>query len=217
VRATGTGTLDPARTVRTPVAELAPDAALSRALALVDASIAMHFPENLFGDLDRLAHDLALVRDREGEAAMSSRAARIAHVHALFGRETVLHFRYTHDFLYGYDWARWVARDPGERGGVGPYDDAFLAYSEQRAGELVALVAAGDGKYGQLAPGVHRNPFPFRRDLEAERVLHRALAADDLVPVQAWRRDGTARWDLPFSALREERAKGLGLSLASPV
>lgn len=210
---TGRGTLDPARAMRTPLSDLAHDGALARALETIDASIATHFPENLFGDLDRLAHDLALVRDQEGEPAMAARAARIAHVHALFGRETVLHFRYTHDFLYGYDWARWVARLPAERGGVGPYDDAFLAYSEQRASELCALVAADDGKYGRLAPGAHRNPFPFRRDLDSERVLHRALAADDLVPVQAWRRDGAATWDRPFSALREERARALGLAL----
>ncbi len=206
------GTLDPTRSERTPIDRLARDAALGRALEVVDRSIARHFPENLFGDLDRLAHELDRLRSSHGGEAMHARAERIGHVHALFGRETPLQFRYTHDFLYGYDWARWVARAPEERALVGPYDDVFLAYSEQRAGELCALVAADDRKYGRLAAGVHRNPFPFRRDLEAERILHRALAAEGLVPVHAWRPDTPAHWDRPYSALREARAKELGLA-----
>lgn len=207
------GTLDPARSSRTPIDGLTRDAVLARALGIVDASIAHHFPENLFDDLDWLAADLERQRAAAGERAMLARAERIAHVHALFGRETPLHFRYTHDFLYGYDWARWVAREPVARAAVGPYDDAFLAYSEQRAGELCALVAQDDRKYGRLAPGAHRNPFPFRRDLASERTLHRALAAEGLVPVQAWARDGVASWERPFSALREARAEALGLAL----
>jgi len=176
-------------------------------LVRIDAAMRRHFPENLFDDLDALAGALAERRDA------LAHAARIAHVHALFGGESKLCFRYAHDFLYGFDWARWVAREPLTRASVGPYDDAFVAYSEQRAAELCVLVDRHDPKYGPIAAGTHRNPFPFRRDLESERRLHRSLAASGDVPVQAWDRTSIPVWNRPFTALREARARELGLSI----
>jgi hypothetical protein len=202
-----TTTLDPEREARTPLARLATSAVAHEALERVDAAITHHFPENLFADLDFVAGFLATRPDP------LSCADRIVHVHALFGRETPLRFRYAHDFLYGFDWARWVARDPTTRASVGPYDDAFLDYSERRAAELTALVANDDRKYRRLAPGAHRNPFPFRRDPASERTLHRALAASGGIPVPAWSPRAAATWDRPFTALRVEKARALGLAI----
>lgn len=202
-------TLDPRRAERTPIVLLSDSPAVRGALETLDAAIVRHFPENLFADLDALA--AALVARGADAPAL---ADRIAALHGLFGRETALRFRYAHDFLYGYDWARWVAREPAMRARVGPYDDAFLAYSERRAAELLALVAQNDRKYGPLEGDAHRNPFPFRRDVEAERTLHRALAADDAVPVRAWDAAAPAVWDRPFTAIREEKAREMGLTIA---
>jgi hypothetical protein len=205
--------LDPARASRTPLARLATCETLVIGLGRIEAAIERHFPENLFADLDRVAVVLDALRTREGDAAALARADRIAEVHAVFGQETPLRFRYAHDFLYGFDWARRVARDPSTRSAVGPYDEAFLAYSMDRAAELCALVARNDRKYGPLERGAHRNPFPFRRDLEAERTLHRALAADGAIPVRAWDPGGQPVWDRPFTALREAKAHALGLAI----
>lgn len=199
-------TLDPARAERTPIDALA-TGEVRAGLVRIDAAIVRHFPENLFADLDAIAAVLATRRDA------LAHAERIARVHAVFGAETPLRFRYAHDFLYGLDWARWVARDPAARRDVGPYDDGFLEYSEQRAAELAALVARGDPKYGPLEAGAHRNPFPFKRDLVSERVLHRALAAADEIPVRAWDPAAPAVWDKPFGALREARAAALALGI----
>ena len=205
--------LDPARQEATSLDALARSGAVRAGLEAIAVAIARHFPENVFADLDLVAAALERTRAREGEAAALAHAERIAAVHALFGQETPLRFRYAHDFLYGFDWARWVARDPDARRGVGPYDAAFLDYSEQRAAELCALVRKRDRKYGPLAPGAHRNPFPFRRDPEAERLLHRALAAEGAIPVAAWDPSCAPRWDRGYTALREEKARALGLAI----
>ena len=197
----------------TSIADLTSSAAIADGLERIARAIDHHFPENVFADLDRLASELESRRTRFGDAGALAHADRIVRVHALFGRESVLRFRYTHDFLYGFDWARWVARDPIARASVGPYDDVFLDYSETRAAELAALVGSGDRKYGPLARDAHRNPFPFRRDLAAERILHRALAAEDAVPVRAWEPHGTDTWDRDFAAAREEKARALGLAI----
>lgn len=205
--------LDPARVERTPIATLARSPVVVEGLAEIDDAIRRNFPGNLFADLDLLAVTLEARRATAGDAAAHAAAARIAAVHALFGRETPLRFRYTHDFLYGFDWARWVARDPIARASVGPYDDAFLAYSEQRAAELCTLVAANDAKYRPLDAHEHRNPFPFRRDDDAERLLLRALAEGGAIPVRAWDPRATPTWDRPFTSIREAKARELGLSL----
>lgn len=176
-------------------------------------AIDRHFPANLFADLDLVAGVLAETAARRGRDAARAQGEAIVRLHALFGVETSIRFRYVHDFLYGFDWARWVARDPDARRGVRPFDPVFLAYSEARARELLELIARRDPKYGPLEAGRDRNPFPFRRDPEAERALLSSLAARDEIPVAAWTADARAAWDRPYVHLREEEARRLGLAL----
>ncbi len=206
--------LDPTRPVRTPLTQLATSDVVATGLEQIATAIARHFPENVFADLDRIAAELEMRRARDGDGAALAHAERIARVHAVFGCETPLRFRYAHDFLYGFDWARWVAREPATRASIGPYDEAFLAYSVERAAELCALVATNDRKYGPLEGTEHRNPFPFRRDRDAESVLHLALAADAAVPVRAWDPGAESVWDRAFTTLREAKAHELHLAIA---
>ncbi len=180
-------------------------------LESVSSAIDLHFPENIFADLDRLAATLGLTVVEHGAASAREQGERLVTVHALFGRHTAIHFRYVHDFLYGFDWARWVAREPETRRDVGPFDLAFLEYSEARAQEMLELIARNDPKYGLIDTGEHRNPFTFRRDPDAESALLRGLAADEAIPVAAWRSDVPARWDRPYTAIREAKARELGL------
>jgi hypothetical protein len=210
------GTLAPDRTQRTALSTLSRAASVLDGLARIDRAITQHFPENLFADLDRVASHLEQLRRRDGDVRVLACADRIVSVHALFGCETVLRFRYAHDFLYGFDWARWVAREPSARASVGPYDAAFLDYSEARARELAGLVAVNDQKYGPLARGSHRNPFPFRRDVDAEVAIHRALAASGAIPVRAWETTEEEVWDRDYTRLREAAAHTLGLSIDAP-
>ncbi|MCA9707587.1 MAG: aldo/keto reductase [Myxococcales bacterium] len=137
---------------------------------------------------------------------------QIAALQDLFGQGTAIRFRYVHDFVYGFDWAKWVARDPAARASVGPFEPPFLAFMLERGHQLLQLIADGrDRKYPPLPDDRPRNPFGFSREPEAEIALHQSLAADGLLPVEAWRVDAQPRWDRPYAELRRQRALALGL------
>lgn len=182
--------------------------ALARGLSELADAIVAAFPENVFWDLDALAGSLAGADPDTIDGAFHDLVA----LHRLFGRATSIRFRYVHDFLYGYDWAKWVRRDPEARADIGPYDPRFFAAMLQRGEELIALIAADDAKYHQLADDEPRNPFGFSREPEDELRLHRQLASEGAVPVEAWRLDGRARWDADPYRARERAAERLELT-----
>ena len=180
--------------------------AFGDALLELDAIFRQSFPENIFLDLDYLAGTLGMLPE-------PARAERLSLVRALCSEFAAppLQFRYAHDFVYGFDWCRWVAREPAERANIGPFDPPFLSYLAQRARELKALIAEGDHKYHPIQTDTFRNPFSFVREPHEEIAIHQALTKKGHIPVEAWRCGGHVRWDLPFAALREETARELGL------
>lgn len=178
-----------------------------------------HFPENIFGDFDFLASSVLYAhqhdphqRTRRTPQEITHLCKRIAGLQGIFGVFSPIRFRYVHDFVYGSDWARWVKKNPEQHAIIGPFDLEFIAYLEVRAGELRELIAQDDNKYPTLRDARHRNPFSFSRDPNDERRLHEALATRDQIPVHAWAIQGPARWDRPFSQIRKERAKSLGIA-----
>lgn len=185
------------------------EAELAAVLREIEAASAAAFPGNIFWDLELLAAELLAA----GSGEIAAQGRRIAGLQALYGHNTVIRFRYVHDFLYGYDWAKWVQREPDERAGVGPFAPAFIDHQERRARELEQLIAADDAHYPTLPEGQVRNPFPFSREPEAEALLLRDLAAGGLLPVEAWDAAARPRWDRPYADLRVERAAALGLLL----
>ncbi|WP_437992047.1 ferrochelatase [Sorangium sp. So ce145] len=183
--------------------------AFARGLGEVIRAVADNFPDNIFWDVDYLACCLW----QAGSApAIGDFARRVVSLCLGFGNKSKLRFRYAHDFLYGYDWARWVMRKPEERAGIGPFDVSFFDYLDGRQRALVELVASNDRKYSQLNGREYRNPFSFIREPPEESQLHCLLAQVDLIPLKAWRLDGERRWDLPFTDLRAKLADRLGLS-----
>jgi hypothetical protein len=217
------GTLDPNKERATPFrvlgeralrSESAPEvlAAFGEALVTIVESACVNFPGNLFWDHDYLAANL-LVGAHESDAGpavyLRETADTLASLYALYGRESAVAFRYLHDFLYGFDWARWVKREPAARAGQGPFDAAFLRYSRERGHELLHLIGQNDDKYPALPEGTARNPFGFSREPDEERVLHLDLARRGFIPVPAWDPRGTANWERPFAEIREARAEAL--------
>jgi hypothetical protein len=182
--------------------------AFARGMARVMLAFGKHFPTNLFWDTDLIAARLAAEPD---PAATHELSARLVELCAQFGRSSPIRFRYLHDFLFGYDWCRWVAQAPDERRDVGPFDPPFLSYLLRRGAELRALIDRGDATYGRLEPGRFRNPFPFARDPGDEARLYRALAERDLIPVRAWQPDSRPSWGLPYADLRRKVAYELGI------
>lgn len=187
----------------------------SASMALIDVSrdiadaILTHYPDNLFWDLDRLVHDLA---GRGSPNAIRDAGASVVRLMAGFGERSEIRFRYIHDFTYGFDWAKWVAREPEARQHVGPFDDVFLNYLHRRQQELLALIAADDETYGQLDGDEPRNPFGFSRDPEDERRLHVDLAQTGDIPVRSWDPRAEARWGARFAEVRDRRASAMGLA-----
>lgn len=212
--------LCPGREHARPLIELAPDRSLShevrvaiaRGLASIGRAVRRSFPHNIFCDLDIVLASLERGGARHGSAWVDETAATIEALHELFGSGTSIQFRYVHDFLYGFDWARWVRADRAARAGIGPFDRAFLDHARRRGGELTVLIAEGDAKYHAIPRGEHRNPFPFARDPDSEATLLRDLADRGWIPVEAWRRDARPDWDRDWSAERERRARELGLA-----
>ncbi len=219
-------TLDPARERASSLANLGrallPRAATMRpgtartwaeGLSAVVESVRTHFPGNLLWDLDRLAASVLREAAGRGDPAahVGEALGEVVSLHALFGRATPIRFRYVHDFVYGFDWAKWVRRDPSGRRRIGPFDLAFLRSMRARGGELLELIERDDAKYPRLGDARPRNPFAFSREPSAELRLHRDLARRDLVPVRAWLPDGEPTWDRPFAEEREARARALGL------
>ena len=216
--------------------------AIALALGLAEVAMAQldAFPGNLFWDFDLMAaavlaearswaqgdrhqtghqadqtgHQTGHQADQADQAAIAkARLHQIAELQHLYGRETAIHFTYVHDFAYGYDWAKWIARDPPDRRDHGPYSATFLAYMNDRGHELLALIAADDHKYPTLTGEQPRNPFPFPREPASELHLHRELARRGEIPVEAWRIDAAPVWNRGYAAIRAERARALGLRL----
>ena len=59
--------------------------------------------------------DYENVQPSEAELLVADRFARMARLQHAYGRDTPIHFSYVHDFVYGYDWAKWVARGTDTR------------------------------------------------------------------------------------------------------
>ena len=190
------------------------DDAWCESLARIAGAVLEHFPDNIFCDLEVIAAWLRMtaLRVEEPEAWLAGATERMVTLHALYGRYTVIRFRYVHDFLYGFDWARWVQRDPATRARVGPFDAAFLEHSARRARELIMAIERGDDpKYPPLPAGaIARNPFGFSREPEDEKRLLRALAREGWIPLEAWRTQPGPAWDRPYQETRERRARELG-------
>lgn len=179
------------------------------ALAQLDA-----FPGNLFWDLDFAAAQVlrqARMRPAESAEVAGKLLVRLADLQRLYGRETAINFSYVHDFTYGFDWAKWVGREPDQDGSVGPFDLDFLVYMRKRAHELMQLIAKNDEKYPSLPDGQPRNPFPFSREPDAELRLFPELARRGLLPVETWRTDAIPDCSRSFYTLRADVARELGL------
>jgi len=216
----GALSLDPNRSIASSPTELVSSLADSQELphlaaaasAVAEAQL-RSFPENIFWDFD-----FYLASIHRSASAVSDYASYLREVTrmtvglmTLYGQQSVIRFRYVHDFMYGFDWARWVRRDPAARMGIEPFGIDFLRRTESRGRDILTLIKTDDDWYPKLADGASRNPFPFSREPEEELLLYRLLAESACVPVEAWRLDAQADASRELDALREDLAASLGL------
>ena len=216
----GALTLDPNRSRATPLSDLVSGLAgpsqlphLAAVASAVAEAQLESFPENVLWDFDFYLGSI------HGEACEArSYGAHLEHVMAitvglmrLYGQQSTIRFRYVHDFMYGFDWARWVRRDSKMRAGTGPFSIEFLRQIETRGRDILTLIEADDALYPKLSGAGSRNPFSFSRDPEGELALYRRLAARGCIPVEAWRLDAQPDASRDFDTLREQVADSLGL------
>ncbi len=191
-------------------------------MLLVVQAVLRNFPENIFWDLDHLAREFARFAEEEptsgsrtGHSRLEEASSQLAALCESFGRFSPLSFRYAHDLLYGYDWARWVARAPEERADEGPYSPAFLGFLLLHGQELHETIAKGnDPRYPPLPSGYPRNAFGYSRQPDDEVRLHAALARAGWLPIEAWSSEARPRWDRDYLGARAAAVANLGIPLA---
>lgn len=213
-------TLDPRRAEATPLTDLVSSLADDRqvphlaaaASAVAEAQLAS-FPDNIFWDFDFYLASIHRHASAASDYAgyLHDVALLTVGLMQLYGQHSAIRFRYVHDFMYGFDWARWVRRKPSERLGIEPFGPEFLRQTESRGRDLLSLIAADDDWYPRLVRGESRNPFPFPREPHDELRLYRTLAEAGHVPVEAWRLDAEPDAGRDYDAIREQTAASLGL------
>ena len=192
------------------------EGALVRGLAAFVRAQLDAFPGNLFWDFDYLfaaaAQAIAEVgRDRR-ETHLLAYFDQLSGLHASYGRHSAIRFRYVHDFTYGFDWHKWVRRDPLQRREVSPFAEVFLRHLQRRAIDLVVEIAQGNRKTTELTRDGYRNPFGFSREPAEEAELLRELSHRNLIPVHAWEMQLPAFVDVDYSGQRAACAQELELT-----
>ncbi|MEH2239344.1 MAG: hypothetical protein V7K30_24570 [Nostoc sp.] len=102
---------------------------LQETLESIVYSQLQNFPENIFWDLDFLVSSMlrqALVADEGAIAFLKVFGEKMISLTEMFGNKTEMRFRYVHDFIYGFDLARWVQKEPQKRAQIEPFSLVFL-------------------------------------------------------------------------------------------
>ena len=178
-------------------------------------AILRNFPKNIFWDFDFFVTSVlkqASVAEPGADCFLLEFNRKIVSLMELFGNQSSIRFRYLHDFMYGFDWAKWVQKEPQHRHQIAPFSLRFLDYLLHRGQEILQLIDERDRKYHRLDDNSYRNPFGFSREPSDEAYLLIHLAQRNLIPIAAWHYDALPVWSKPFHQTREAVSKELFLS-----
>ncbi|MEH2141497.1 hypothetical protein [Nostoc sp.] len=173
-----------------------------------------NFPENIFWDFDFLVSSMlrqALVADEGAVAFLKVFGKKMVLLTEMFGNKTQMRFRYVHDFMYGFDWARWVQKEPQNRAHIEPFSLVFLDYLLVKGKELLQRINHGQITSYKLCETGYRNPFTFSREPEDEYRLLTYLAEEQLIPVAVWNWNACPVWNKPFQEMRQQLALKLNI------
>ncbi|MBE9201122.1 MULTISPECIES: hypothetical protein [unclassified Nodularia (in: cyanobacteria)] len=183
-------------------------------LELIVYAQVQNFPENIFWDFDFMVSSMvrqALVAEEGAIAFLECFGKKMVLLIELFGIKKEIRFRYVHDFIYGFDWARWVQKEPQTRSDSEPFSLVFLDYLLIKGEKLVKRINYGQVTSYNLGNTGYRNPFDFSREPEDERLLLTSLAKEKLIPVEAWNWDTSPVWNQPFQEMRQQLALELNI------
>ncbi len=188
--------------------------ALGDTLKLIVYAQLQNFPENIFWDFDFMVSSMvrqALVADGGFMSFLESFGDKMVLLIELFGINKEIRFRYVHDFIYGFDWARWVQREPQTRSNSEPFSLVFLEELLSKGEKLIKHINYGQLTSYNLSQTGYRNPFDFSREPEDEHLLLTSLAQANLIPVATWDWDTSPVWDKPFQEMRQQLALKLNI------
>ena len=172
-----------------------------------------NFPENIFWDFDFLVSSMfrqALVADDAIEF-LKCFGNKIVSLLELCGIKTKICFRYVHDFMYGFEWARWVQKEPETRAHEEPFSLNFLDYLLAKGEEILHLICHNKANHYKPCEKGYRNPYCFSREPEDEHRMLSYLAVNQLIPVTAWNWNAQPVWNKPFQQLREQLSLKLNI------
>ncbi|MEH2039326.1 hypothetical protein [Nostoc sp.] len=173
-----------------------------------------NFPENIFWDFDFLVSSMlrqALTAEEGAINFLKIFSKKMISLTEMFGNKTEMRFRYVHDFMYGFDWARWVQKEPQNRAHVEPFSLVFFDYLLAKGKELLQRINHGQVISYKLCETGYRNPFAFSREPEDEYRLLTCLAEEQLIPVAAWNWNANPIWNRPFQEMRQQLALKLDI------
>ncbi|MEH2122154.1 hypothetical protein [Nostoc sp.] len=173
-----------------------------------------NFPGNIFWDFDFLVSSMlrqALVADEGAIPFLKVFGKKMVLLIEMFGNKTQMRFRYVHDFMYGFDWARWVQKEPQNRAHIEPFSLVFLDYLLVKGKELLQRINHGQITSYKLCETGYRNPFTFSREPEDEYRLLTYLAEEQLIPVAVWNWNASPVWNKPFQEMRQQLALKLSI------
>jgi hypothetical protein len=187
---------------------------LRNTLEHVLQSMLQNFPDNIFWDFDFFIRSImmqALFAEKGTEYFLESFIEKIKSLMDLFGNTSEIRFRYLHDFIYGFDWVKWVQKEPQIRSSIEPFDPIYLDYLLNRGQDILQLICIDDRKYHHLSKNLYRNPFRFSREPKDEILLFNYLAKQKFIPVTAWDWTSSPIWNKPFHSMREHASLKLQL------
>ncbi len=173
-----------------------------------------NFPENIFWDFDFLVSSMvrqALNADEGAIPFLKVFGEKMVCLTEMFGNKTEMRFRYVHDFMYGFEWARWVQKEPQTRAHIEPFSLVFLDYLLVKGKELLQRINHGQVVSYKLCETGYRNPFTFSREPEDEYRLLTYLAEEELIPVAVWDWNASPVWNKPFQEMRQQLALKLNI------
>ncbi|MEH2372707.1 hypothetical protein [Nostoc sp.] len=173
-----------------------------------------NFPENIFWDFDFLVSSMlrqALIADEGAVHFLTVFAEKMVSLTKMFGNKTEMRFRYVHDFMYGFEWARWVQKEPQKRAHIEPFSLVFLDYLLVKGKELLQRISYSKVTSYKLCDTGYRNPFTFSREPEDEYRLLTYLAEEQLIPVAVWNWNASPVWNKPFQEMRQQLALKLDI------
>ncbi|MEH1825278.1 MAG: hypothetical protein V7L22_07895 [Nostoc sp.] len=187
---------------------------LQETLEIIVRTQLQNFPENIFWDFDFLVSSMlrqALAADEGAIPFLKIFGAKMVSLTEMFGNKTEMRFRYVHDFIYGFEWARWVQKEPQNRAHIEPFSLVFFDYLLVKGKELLQRINHGQVVSYKLCDTGYRNPFTFSREPEDEYRLLSYLAEEQLIPVAVWNWNASPVWNKPFQEMRQQLALKLNI------